>query len=178
LQKFDCKKHKNQTCCSVKCARVYFSKKEIAKCHICSKEWMDYPYNNKRVKHRFCSKKCVAIFTKMRGDGWMKNQKGNKASEITKKKMGEAHKGDKNPSWKGGITPINTKIRRSQKYRQWREKVFNRDKFTCKECEKIGGRLHAHHIKPFSTYPKLRFSVDNGITLCRECHRKISTRIK
>lgn len=57
-------------------------------------------------------------------------------------------------------------------YREWRRLVYERDKFTCKDCGKRGGRLNAHHIKPYGKYPGLRLAVSNGITLCHSCHRK------
>ncbi len=81
--------------------------------------------------------------------------------------------GSKNHLWKGGVTTINEKIRKSIEYRLWREAVFSRDNFTCLECEKRGGYLHAHHFKPFALYPELRFAIDNGRTLCSNCHYKI-----
>lgn len=35
-------------------------------------------------------------------------------------------------------------------------------------------RLNAHHIHRWADAPWLRFSVDNGITLCSNCHNKIN----
>ena len=71
-----------------------------------------------------------------------------------------------------GITPVNERIRKSPKYKKWVKRVFERDNYTCKECGKHGGNLHAHHKKPFALYTRLRFVLSNGITLCVPCHRK------
>lgn len=73
-------------------------------------------------------------------------------------------------NYKGGITPINKSIRNSFQSKHWRNEVFIRDSYTCQNCKKIGGFLHSHHIKHFSKYPDLRFDINNGITLCKQCH--------
>lgn len=98
--------------------------------------------------------------------------KGRKFSEETRRKDSEAHRGEKCNFWKGGITPENQKIRRSIEYRLWREAVFARDNWTCQKCGQRGGELDPHHILNFAEHPELRFALDNGITLCRNCHKK------
>ena len=114
--------------------------------------------------------------------------KGKYPSEESRKKMSEVHKGKNNPNWKGGITPLGISIRTSLKYREWKDFVFERDNYVCQYCgDSKGGNLNSHHIKRFSFIleeyniktieeaeqcEKL-WSINNGITLCKNCHIKI-----
>lgn len=84
-----------------------------------------------------------------------------------------ALKGEKFPSEKA-----NKDYRHSNEYKEWRNRVFERDGFKCQECGQVGSSLNAHHIKTFKDYPKLRFDVSNGITLCEKCHRELHKRIR
>ncbi len=84
--------------------------------------------------------------------------------------LSASRKGEKSCRWRGGISPINMRIRHSIEFRLWRESVFARDNYTCQKCQKRGGGIHPHHIKSFSEYPELRFAIDNGVTLCIKCH--------
>ena len=103
---------------------------------------------------------------------------GKKLSIKTRKKMSVAQKGEKSHLWRGGITKANVLIRCSLKYRLWRQKVFERDDYTCVFCKRkkeVSGKLNADHIKPFADYPKLRFDISNGRTLCIDCHESTPT---
>lgn len=78
--------------------------------------------------------------------------------------------GENNANWKGGFNHCEDK-RNTPEYRRWRSDVFNRDGYTCSCCGVVGGRLNAHHIYNYANHEDIRFDVDNGITLCGECHK-------
>lgn len=117
-------------------------------------------------------------------------QSGNTQSCGCYKK--EPHLGEKNSNWKGGITSIAKAIRNCMEYKDWRKEIFQRDDFTCQHCNQIGRKLRAHHIKRFSvileefnitTFEEAQTCVElwdtnNGITLCKKCHKKEHSRSK
>lgn len=114
-----------------------------------------------------------------------KNGSGNKGkvlSDETRKKISNSMKGDKHYNWKGGISREHDKIRRSFEYGEWRKAVYKRDNYTCQDCGDRSGKgkkviLNAHHIMSFAKYPKYRFVVEFGHTLCKKCHKELHTRL-
>jgi hypothetical protein len=129
------------------------------------------------------SKKSVAMKGKKSGFS------GHHHSKEARIKIADAQKGEKHFNWKGGITPLVMKIRACTPYKDWRQKIFEKDNFTCVLCpvKKRGGYLEADHYPiPFnvifhknkiSSFSEaiacaLFWNIDNGRTLCRECHNK------
>ena len=88
--------------------------------------------------------------------------------EVNAKK---AHKGVDHPKWIKDRTKVKSRAR--PEMTSWKNFVFNRDKFTCNHCQKVGGKLHAHHKAPYSLFPELRWELNNGMTLCESCHKKL-----
>jgi hypothetical protein len=104
----------------------------------------------------------------------IKNRKGRICSEKTRKKLSEAHKGEKCYRWIKDRTQLKKKQERNDSaYQVWRIQVYKRDNYKCKvmneDCE---GRIEAHHILGWSNFPELRYKVNNGITLCHAHHPK------
>lgn len=173
-------------------------------CSICSTKFFR-PKNPNRI-FKYCSTSCMGKDNEkskkhselMKGrTAWNKGHKGLKdwmnlsglnkgipwnrgksgAQEAWNKGIQNIHFiGEKNPNWKGGVTKLNDKIRKSIEYKKWRTSVFERDKYTCVICgDNNGGNLEADHIKQFAYYHDLRFDLNNGRTLCNDCHRKTDT---
>ncbi len=160
-------------------------------CQICGKEFLGYFSQ----KNRYCSKKCfwkskigkhpseesrkkMSEAQKKIGKKPPSNKGktyeelyGKEKAELVKRKIGEAHKGEKCHFWKGG-NPINRNKHMGTDYHKWRTAIFVRDNWTCQTCQKRGENIQAHHIKSWAKFPELRYEIDNGVTLCKEsCHR-------
>jgi hypothetical protein len=127
-----------------------------------------------------------------------KYQTGKHPTEETRKKLSEWQLGSNNPNWKGGITELAQLIRGLSKNDTFRLKVFERDNYTCQECNIRGKYLEVHHVKPFNillldflqNYNQFSpiddkeklirlaiswfpfWNINNGKTLCSDCHNK------
>lgn len=62
------------------------------------------------------------------------------------------------------------------RYQQWRLAVLRKSDFKCTRCglparnREHGWGLDCHHIQSWAKHPLLRYTVSNGIALCRNCH--------
>ena len=54
---------------------------------------------------------------------------------------------------------------------QWRREVLIRDNHACVNCGATK-TLEVHHVTRWIDAPHLRVTIDNGITLCNNCHKK------
>ena len=63
--------------------------------------------------------------------------------------------------------------RNTPQYRIFRKSVLKRDRGICQRCGASEKVMHVHHIKAYKDYPEERTNVDNGITLCPKCHRRL-----
>ena len=145
------------------------------------------------------------IFTEKWKQNISEGLKGRVVSKETKEKhsknikklveKGILHqKGEKASNWQGGKTELSFLIRSLPEYSIWRIDIFRRDDFTCKKCgrkRKKGDRviIQADHIYPLSKIIKDEkleticqalsckklWDLDNGRTLCIECHKKTDT---
>lgn len=118
-----------------------------------------------------------------------KNLLGFRFSIESRKKMSNSHLGKNmgynSGNWKGGVSKIDKLCRCMPEYKKWRSDVFQRDNWTCKTCNNNGCYVTAHHIISFSNLIKKNniintekareckelWDVNNGITLCEECHK-------
>ena len=145
------------------------------RCKNCKKEFsIPYPWKM-YLKRLFCSKSCSTQYC----------NNGVK----TQFKKGSLH-----PSWRGGISKLDKRIRASRKYRSFRKIILVRDSYKCKVCGILGNKsgftgLQVDHIKPMSLILsslkidtlkqafdcKKLWDSNNMRTLCISCHSKTDT---
>lgn len=146
-----------QLTCSLICGNKAKEKKKVLlSCTNCSEDYEVIPsavyWANKRGQiNNFCSKTCVYNY----------------------------YKGENHSNWISDRTQLkdqNKSIRWSKQMVDWRKNVYVRDNYTCQICDNRSTKnsavvLNAHHVVRFSEDECLRFDINNGITLCEDCHK-------
>ena len=157
------------------CKKEYRIKDHMKKkfCSIeCAYKGRSYKRTNKtRV---FVTLKCASCGTMFqREKSSVTSSKKNFCSNVCQHKY---MRGSNTVMWRGGVSRAYKFGYHTKAYKDWRDKVFTRDKYVCRCCRQNGGYLQAHHIEGFNHNPLLRFSVKNGITLCRKCHMEVHSK--
>lgn len=124
---------------------------------------------NKAVKNESTCRQC-------RSAKHREYMTGRKYTEVTKKRMSATHQKRLHNI---DLPDVPDYVPSSDQYKlkDWSKKISEKYRCTCDGCgataESKGRKLDSHHIKPRGLFPESRFDVDNGILLCRSCHKKL-----
>lgn len=138
---------KRHVCSAACCGKLLRKKKIVLSCAFCGKRIERYPSDVKKAQDRgylfaYCSQSCRARMA---------------ASQFTR-------------SYDVGSEPRRNPRRDTAKDRKWAKAVLERDRHTCQDCGATDCPLCAHHKRSYFYHPALRYDVDNGVTLCFDCH--------
>lgn len=147
---FKQKRPKQMYCCNeCRLHRKNKNKYELVKCDFCGKEFEKLKCYTKDKTHLYCSNEC-------RWNGFSKFYSGENSPEYNHDKPLEER----------------LKDRKYIEYYEWRKQVYEKDNYTCQCCgDNKGGNLVAHHILNYSEHDNLKIDINNGITLCKNCHK-------
>jgi len=62
------------------------------------------------------------------------------------------------------------RARESRRMKAWRAAVLERDEHSCRECGSTVD-VTAHHVFKLADFPEVAFDINNGKSLCPECHK-------
>lgn len=141
------------------------------------------PFSNKEVKAKIVSSNLKKYGVKYTMQNPVTVEKSKKTCMerygVTNygKIYSESHVKEKSPTWKGGVEYHNSE-RATYEYRSWRKKVLERDKNTCQICHKnhTETTIVAHHLNSWSEFVEQRYDIENGITLCKGCHKEFHSK--
>lgn len=161
--------------CTYVCAKKSRELKKTLHCESCQKEFEVQQYR----KARFCSKECkiknmesltieIKCFNcEKKFERKEPRIKRSNHCFCSNKCANEYNTGANHYEWKEHLHDKHFQ----NEIKKWGKKVKKRDNYICQECGESNKRLlQSHHIKSKSQYPNLIFDLNNGITLCVECH--------
>lgn len=162
--------------CGYKCAKKARESKKEMNCLNCEEKFIvqsyrDAKYCSRKCKHEYnsnpiiqkpCSN-CGKIIDR-------KSQRFRGEHQFCSKECSDKFLSGKNHyEWK----PELHKEHEAGLLKRWARSIKKRDNYKCKKCGESERRLlEAHHIKPRKDFPDLKFEMNNGITLCLNCHIK------
>lgn len=148
-------------------------------CTVCNKEY--YVVHSRVEKSKWCSSECWS----KRGETKNTNLCLHCGKEFKRYGVSKycsrvcSHLdmvGSKSPTWIDGKSLERDRARLGTEVREWRIQVYKRDNYTCQKCGYKGKEIQAHHIIEWAKDESQRFNIDNGMTLCIDCHGKIHNR--
>lgn len=118
------------------------------KCSQCEKDLEPMPKSvANSTEHHFCNRKCYS--------DWCK----------------EHRIGENNNNYNPNLTDEDRNYKRfGEDYDNFIKETLKRDDYTCLCCGKRGINLNAHHLNGHNWDKKHRTDINNGVTLCKECH--------
>ena len=145
-------------------------KSRVKICKFCGKDFTPSGHNFRRNK--FCSPSCAS---KSHPSGRTGKVGGQHQKDMVRLKLS----GKNHWKWIENRTEALEKhrIRGMIETKNWRNKVFLRDNFTCQICglrdEEI---MEVDHIRPKAIAPELYTEPTNLICICPNCHRRKTNR--
>lgn len=157
----------NHTCYSIEKKKLWSDKnnprysggEKNYKCLMCQNSFQAKGYGDTRLS-KFCSHKCCGEY------------------------RSKTYIGNNHHNWRDIGGRITKPIRSLKNYKLWRLSIFERDNYSCIECGSKE-KLHIHHLVNLAEIvtdiiknkgkliytDKRLFDINNGITLCINCHR-------
>lgn len=167
---------KNRKYCSYNCSHSSRKKRETHFCFVCGKSFERQNWN---VSAKYCSYECknksqccdiIDVTCSNCGKLFKRKnlKKYNGLNQFCSRAcLYQYNRGSNHYEWKGSLHDKHIKLA----LKQWGQQIKNRDDYVCKKCgESDINLLEAHHIIPRQLRPDLIFDLNNGITLCLNCH--------
>lgn len=172
----------------------YSDAKRKTKCMLCGKEFEYYPSNKEGVYCTSCVSEADGILPQKKStSAKLKVECRNCGSKIERypyevddvsygsfcdlecygEWLSNNVTADRHHQWEGG------KLQYGSGWWQTRQAALERDDYQCQHCgassDEIGRNPDVHHIVPVRNFehPESAHTLDNVISLCRSCHRRV-----